>query len=305
MFETNTASCGGFSGLSDSFGAALWGVDYGLQMAFGNFTNALWHFGGQNVAYSPFTPPPGKTRKYNQWTTGSLYYSTLAVTEALGSSNKSQVLDLGANGNNEFTPAYGIYEDGQPTRVVLINYMTAANGGADLTVNLQMPQGMATNAVTVRYLQSPTNSVSDKTNFTWAGQTLGDRFKCDGRLYGDVVTTPVACDATANTCQVKVPGPSVAVVFLTDAALQASTPSSGGSSYFSTTVGLKHLNTATIDQAVLATTNGRGGSKDLAGHLGTTSHSHQVSSAAKLILPGLFAVGVAGVGAFIGRVLVR
>ncbi len=26
MFETNTASCGGFPGISDSFGAALWGT---------------------------------------------------------------------------------------------------------------------------------------------------------------------------------------------------------------------------------------------------------------------------------------
>ncbi len=39
MFETNTASCGGFPGVSDSFGSALWAVDYGLQMAYSNFTN--------------------------------------------------------------------------------------------------------------------------------------------------------------------------------------------------------------------------------------------------------------------------
>jgi hypothetical protein len=48
-------------------------------------------------------------------------YSTLAVTEALGSSNKAQVADLGSNNGNQFTPAYGIFEDGQPTRIVLIN----------------------------------------------------------------------------------------------------------------------------------------------------------------------------------------
>jgi hypothetical protein len=55
MFETNTASCGGFPGISDSFGAALWGVDYGLQMAAVNFSGALFHVGGQSVAYNPFT----------------------------------------------------------------------------------------------------------------------------------------------------------------------------------------------------------------------------------------------------------
>ena len=52
MFETNTASCGGFPGLSDSFGAALWGLDYALQMAYVNFTGALFHVGGQDVYYN-------------------------------------------------------------------------------------------------------------------------------------------------------------------------------------------------------------------------------------------------------------
>lgn len=52
MFETNTASCGGFPGISDSFGAALWALDYGLQMAYSNFSGALFHVGGQNVYYN-------------------------------------------------------------------------------------------------------------------------------------------------------------------------------------------------------------------------------------------------------------
>ena len=52
MFETNTASCGGFPGISDAFVGALWGLDYGLTMANSNFTGALWHVGGQNVYYN-------------------------------------------------------------------------------------------------------------------------------------------------------------------------------------------------------------------------------------------------------------
>ena len=52
MFETNTASCGGFPGVSDSFASALWAVDYGLHMAYSNFTGALLHVGGQNVSYN-------------------------------------------------------------------------------------------------------------------------------------------------------------------------------------------------------------------------------------------------------------
>lgn len=52
MFETNSASCGGFSGLSDSFATALWGVDYNLNMASVNFSNALYHVGGQSDYYN-------------------------------------------------------------------------------------------------------------------------------------------------------------------------------------------------------------------------------------------------------------
>ena len=52
MFETNTASCGGFPGVSDAFASALWAVDYGLQMAYSNFTGALLHIGGQDVSYN-------------------------------------------------------------------------------------------------------------------------------------------------------------------------------------------------------------------------------------------------------------
>jgi hypothetical protein len=52
MFETNTASCGGFPGISDSFGSALWALDYTLQMGYSNFSGALLHVSGQDVYYN-------------------------------------------------------------------------------------------------------------------------------------------------------------------------------------------------------------------------------------------------------------
>lgn len=42
----------GFPGLSDSFGAALWGLDYAMQMAYSNFSGAMMHIGGQSVYYN-------------------------------------------------------------------------------------------------------------------------------------------------------------------------------------------------------------------------------------------------------------
>lgn len=52
MLEMNTASCGGFPGISDSFGAAMWTADWAFQLARGNFSAALMHVGGQAVYYN-------------------------------------------------------------------------------------------------------------------------------------------------------------------------------------------------------------------------------------------------------------
>jgi hypothetical protein len=56
MFETNTASCGGFPGVSDSFGAALWALDFGLTMAYSNFSGAMLHVGGEDDYYNVRLP---------------------------------------------------------------------------------------------------------------------------------------------------------------------------------------------------------------------------------------------------------
>ena len=55
MMETNSAACGGFPGLSDSFGEALWSLDYGLQMAYSNFSGAMFHVFGQNSSFNVST----------------------------------------------------------------------------------------------------------------------------------------------------------------------------------------------------------------------------------------------------------
>ena len=64
------------------------------------------------------------------------YYSAIVVAEALGASNTSQVIDLGANSGNEFTPAYAIYENGAPARIALFNYITDESGASDYTVSV-------------------------------------------------------------------------------------------------------------------------------------------------------------------------
>jgi len=128
MFETNTASCSGFAGISNSFGAGLWAIDWAMTMATNGFTGALFHVGGQNAYYNPFTPPPGSQVKYgSQWTIGPVYYSALVMAEVIGRSNLSQISDLTTNVN---ASVYAIYESGAPTKVALINFVTDPTGAS-------------------------------------------------------------------------------------------------------------------------------------------------------------------------------
>jgi len=320
MFETNTASCGGFSGISDAFVAALWGLDYGLTMAYNNFTGALWHIGGQNAYYNAFTPPPTNQSTIRQWTVGEcacfipfhrllnsyqgpMYYATLVMSEILGRSNQSQVIDLVANGGDPSTQGYAIYQNGTPMKVALFNNLDDDTGAHDLSVAISVGGGetgqpaSAPASVRVKYLLA--EHVTTKGNFTWAGQTLGANFQADGRLQGELNVVNVPCDATTNTCTVTVPAPGFALVFLNDQAYTDSTPS-GETITFATTAGTRTLNTATIDPKVLATSNGHSG-KDRTDMRSTSKGSSPSSSST--LREGLVNVLLTGLGAGFGATL--
>ncbi|KAF9529902.1 glycoside hydrolase family 79 protein [Crepidotus variabilis] len=273
MFETNSASCGGFAGISDTFGAALWAADYGFQMAFANFTHAMMHIGGQNVFYNPFTSPPTNQSSYHQWTVGAVYYSTLILAEAFATTNTSRIIDLQANAGNIYTPSYAIYENDVLDKVALFNYVDDPTGANDLQVTLDL--GSATPAsVRVKYLAASTVSIKD--NMTWAGQTLGNTFEVDGRFRGTLDIHTIPCSPLPGECVIPVKAPGFALAFL-DAATSDSADMSGlsqATKTFSTTAWTNIHNTATFNPQEVETSNGhagpnRGGGHD--GRLGTSS----------------------------------
>ena len=122
-----------------------------------------------------------------------------------------------------------------------------------------------------KYLQAA--SVSQKGNFTWAGQvieiiiiiilfnlsllsqTFGDS---DGRLEGTQSIQTISC-SPPGTCTIPVPAPTAALVFLS-ASSSALTENSGSASHtFPTTVLTETVGTATNNPSVLATLNGHTG----------------------------------------------
>ena len=233
-----------------------------------------------------------------------MYYSILAMAEILGRSNQSQVVDLGVNGAETSTPGYAIYENGAPMRLALFNYLDDTSGAHDLKVAISIGGGetdqpaSTPSSVRVKYLLA--EHVTAKTNFTWAGQTLGANFKSDGRLRGEETVVNVPCDITTNTCIVTVPAPGFALVFLNDRAFEDSVPS-GNTVTFATTARTKTVNTATIDPKALETSNGHRG-KDRV-KMQSTSKGSSPNGASRL-KEGLARVVMTGLGVGFGAALV-
>jgi hypothetical protein len=284
MFETNTASCGGFAGISNSFVAALWAVDYGLQLAYGNFSGANLHVGGQNVFYNPFTPPPTNQTGFHQWTIGPIYYGMLIIAEAIGKSGATQVVDMFPT--SEYQPGYAIYENGKPTKVALINYVSNnVTADHDYTFQLSLEGTQVPKEVKVKYLRAP--FVTSRENITWAGQTFGGQFASDGRLRGTLDVKTIACDTTANNCAIPMSAPAMALVFLdpADPAISDGDAQHEAKTY-STSARTKTANTATVDPSVLATSNGQSG-KDRMIDASTSKGGLRNAARAGIVVPGI------------------
>ncbi|KAH7103137.1 hypothetical protein BKA62DRAFT_69091 [Auriculariales sp. MPI-PUGE-AT-0066] len=249
LLETNTASCNGYLGLSDSLLAAMWNLDLGMQLASHGFTHMMIHLGGQQAYYNPFMSPPHNASAPFMWTVAPPFYAILIASEFIGPNGNTRVGDLKMNEENAFMAGYVLYENNQPVRVLLINFMDDPSGAHDLTVRLQ------TNGVSqasVRYLSAP-NGLTSKFNVTYANQTFGGYFESDGILRGTQVTESVPCDGS-GVCPIPVPAPGVAVVFLTNDLIfdAAADPIQT----FETTMTTKMFNTAAVDGLTLATSNG-------------------------------------------------
>jgi hypothetical protein len=123
-----------------------------------------------------------------------------------------------------------------------------------------------------RYMRAPT--IVEKYNITWANQTMGASYTSDGRLYQEQETVSIQCDMAAKTCSIPVYAPSIALVFLTNAAVQEAVGEEQVTSTFATTV--VNVGSATVDPGALSTGNGQMGS----GATGATSQGSAQQSGA-------------------------
>lgn len=112
--ETNSVSCSGRSGISDTFGAALWGVDYVLMAASIGIPKVYFHLGAQSQ-YSAFTPEPyvlnGEALESGIRANFYSHYFVAKVVEGLAEGEAWEIAALpGANSSD--LSGYAIYQQG-------------------------------------------------------------------------------------------------------------------------------------------------------------------------------------------------
>lgn len=89
----------------------------------------------------------------------------MIAAEVFGTSETGRIVDLGAP--SSFTPAYAVYERDRISKFALFNFIDDDSGANNINADLSVVGGVPA-SVRVKYFLA--DSVSSKTNITWAGQ---------------------------------------------------------------------------------------------------------------------------------------
>ncbi|KAH8202962.1 hypothetical protein TruAng_002908 [Truncatella angustata] len=126
MGETNSVSCSGKSGISDTFGAALWGVDYVLTAASIGFQKIYFHLGAESE-YSSFTPieytlknetlPPGIRANWY----GHYFISKVVASSSNESFSVSGIPDANSSSLSGFAVYSGSNQDQALKKLVFLD----------------------------------------------------------------------------------------------------------------------------------------------------------------------------------------
>lgn len=130
MGETNSISCGGRSGISDTFGGALWNVDYTLSLAAIGVGHSYFHLGGQNE-YSSWQPK-GYEYKGETITAGirPSWYAHYFLAHVVRPSEADQDEDVSGSSyeiaalpdaNSTDFSGFGVFKDGDLKKLVLLD----------------------------------------------------------------------------------------------------------------------------------------------------------------------------------------
>ncbi|KAK3633926.1 hypothetical protein LTR56_015536 [Elasticomyces elasticus] len=120
MGETNSLYNQGRPGLSNTFGAALWGVDFNLWCATNNISRVHMHQ-GTNYRYQAWQPIETDLESKG---TKAPYYGSIAVAAFMGDIAKATPSIVNLPLANEEESAYAAYVDGKLARLIVVNMMS-------------------------------------------------------------------------------------------------------------------------------------------------------------------------------------
>lgn len=200
--ETNSLYGGGKDGVSNTFGAALWALDFAMQAAANNISRVNFHM-GTDYRYSAWQPIETDNVTIG---TKAPYYGNLAAAAILGdlTNNEVQVVDLDADSSTE--AAYGLYHSGSLAKIVALslyeyNFTASGNatdgnlnhhdrGGHNYSINLD--DSFNDKTATIRRLMAP--GADSITGVTWDAYTFnyevanGVASRLSNVTYGEEVT---------------------------------------------------------------------------------------------------------------------
>ncbi|KDR73347.1 hypothetical protein GALMADRAFT_72693 [Galerina marginata CBS 339.88] len=193
MGETNSYSCHGAPGVSDTAGAAIWMLDYALFGSQIGIARMYFHAG---VGYKyNLLQPATLTRSTLDGTTLETplpphiqpqYYGAIVAAEAIGHSGATRAVELSIN--DTFTSGYAFYDGDKLARAVLINsqaFLTNATTARTSTpITLNFTDSNAPTNMTVKRLFIP--HADSTSGLTWGGQTYETT---NGKVSGTLSTT--------------------------------------------------------------------------------------------------------------------
>ncbi|KAK5681569.1 hypothetical protein LTS10_006102 [Elasticomyces elasticus] len=137
MGETNSLYNQGRPGLSNTFGAALWGVDFNLWCATNNISRVHMHQ-GTNYRYQAWQPIESDLESKG---TKAPYYGSIAVAAFMGDIVKATPSIVNLPLANEEESAYAAYVDGKLARLIVVNMMSynATDYNSNYTDNYPRP----------------------------------------------------------------------------------------------------------------------------------------------------------------------
>jgi len=179
LSETNSVSCGGTDGVSNSFASALWGTDVMFNMASVGVHSVHFHT-GSGAYFSPFVfyVKRSSTQSTYTATVNPLYYGMLLFAQA--ATNKSRLLPVSSQSSGN-VKVWATMDSQNVVRVVAINKDLSASGNAEI----QLSSPRSTSSL-VR-LMAP--SASATIGVTLGGQTFDGT--TDGTPVGNNVSTSV------------------------------------------------------------------------------------------------------------------